>query len=357
MSLKLPRYTSKDYLVLGLIVLPLSVIINSIIFQNRQFENWSVFLFTTGVTAAVFSLDFITCGAVAVLLKRRFPSEKQVSQRLFWMITVFISFTGLFLYFLFKGYELFPFLDYRFNEAGFIWAYLGMAIVNIFLTFLHEGIARYENWKTNLAETEEMQKVYRQGRLLGLKSQVSPHFLFNSLNSLSSLIHEDEKQGIKFLDEMSKVYRYMLQNDEEPLVPLRTELGFLDSYVYLLQARHCDALRIDTSIRESDKDKWIPPLTLQAVTEDIMAQNTVCRETPLRISLFTDAAGHFVIMHNVNPKISAEPNEHSGLNCGCLDNIVNKYRLLNQPGLLIEEGTGYRTVRLPLITQNEEVLS
>lgn len=356
MKLKLPRYTSKDYLVLGLIILPLSLIMNSIIFQSRLFGNGPVFLFTLFVTASVFTIDFIACGSVAVILKRRFPSENQVFQRLFWMISVFILFTGLFLYLLFKGYEIFPFLEYQFNESGFIWAYIGMAIVNIFLTFLHEGIARYESWKTNLAETEELQKVYRQGRLLGLKSQINPHFLFNSLNSLSSLIHEDEKKGIRFLDEMSKVYRYMLHNDEETLVPLRTELGFLDSYIYLLQERHCDALKIDTTIREDDKDKWIPPLTLQAITEDIMAQNTVCRDTPLRVSLFTDAAGHFVIMHNVMPKMTTEPADQTTLSGSCLDNLVSKYRLLNQPGVLIEEGVGYRTIRLPLITNKEEAV-
>ena len=356
MKIKLPQYTSKDYLVLGFILLPLSLILNSVILEHRYFSNWQIFLFATIVTAALFSIDFIICGAVAVLLKRRYPSDDQVVRRLTWMISAFILFTGLFLYILFKGYEYFPFLGYNFNETGFIWAYIGMAIINIFLTFLHEGIARYENWKSNLVETEELRKVYRQGRLLGLKSQINPHFLFNSLNCLSSLIHEDEKKGEKFLDEMSKVYRYMLQNDEETLVTLRTELKFLDSYVYLLQERHCGALKIDMEIRESEKDKWIPPLTLQTIAEDIFGQNSICRDTPLEIGLFTDEDGHIVIKHNVVPKMASETHDQSATAGPGLDNILHKYRLLNQPGVLIEEAIGYRTVRLPLITSKEEVL-
>lgn len=354
MKLKLPRYTSKDYVVLGLILLPLSLIINSVIFEGRYFSNARLFVFTTVVTAALFTIDFIICGAVAVMLKRRFPSDDQVVRRLGWMIAAFILFTGLFLYLLFKGYEFFPFLEYSFNESGFIWAYIGMAIVNIFLTFLHEGIARYENWKANLAETEELRKVYRQGRLLGLKSQVNPHFLFNSLNSLSCLIHEDERKGEKFLDEMSKVYRYMLQNDEEALVTLRTELKFLDSYLYLLQERHCGALKINMDISEQEKEKWIPPLTLQTIAEEIIGQNSICRDTPLEITIGADESGHLVIRHNVNPKMG---NEQPELPTACpgLDNLVHKYRLLNHPDVSIEEGIGFRTVRLPLITNKEEV--
>ncbi len=354
MKLKLPQYTSKDYLVLGVVVFPISLIINSVIFEGRYFSSWPVFLFATAVTAFVFCIDFVLCGAFAVTLKRRFPGDDQVVRKLSWMIAAFILFTGLFLYLLFKGYEYFPFLQYTFNEAGFIWAYIGMAIVNIFLTFLHEGIARYENWKVNLAETEELRKVYRQGRLLGLKSQVNPHFLFNSLNSLSCLIHEDERKGEKFLDEMSKVYRYMLQNDEEALVTLRTELRFLDSYIYLLQERHCGALRINMNIPEQDKEKWIPPLTLQTIAEDIIGQNSVCRETPLEITLGTDESGNLVIRHNINPKMGAE-NQETSSGCPGLDNIVQKYRLLNHPGVVIEDGIGSRTVRLPLIADKEEV--
>ena len=111
------------------------------------------------------------------------------------MIVSFFFISGLLLYSIFKVYEFFPFLNYSFNENGFIWAYMGMAIINVFLTLLHEGIARYEKWKQNLEETEALKKVYRQSRLLGLKSQINPHFLFNSLNSLSCLIHEDEKKS------------------------------------------------------------------------------------------------------------------------------------------------------------------
>ncbi len=352
MKVQLPRYTSKDYRVLGFVILPLTLIINSLIFGWDYFSRWDVFLFSTLVTALLFSVDFILCGAVAVLMKKRYPRETQVERRLTYMIFFFIMITGLFLVTLFKGYELIPFLGYSFNEDGFAWAYIGMGIINIFLTFLHEGIARYENWKSNLQETEALNKVYRQTRLQGLKSQINPHFLFNSLNSLSSLIHEDQKKGEKFLDEMSKVYRYMLHNDEEALVPLETELKFLDSYLHILQARHREGLRISVHITETDKGKWLPPLTLQTIIENCVTLNAICRDCPLEIRIASDREGNIIISNNVIPKMAAETPD----NLPGLDNLVKKYRLLNQRDVWVETRDQWRTIRLPLIEKKEEAL-
>jgi two-component system, LytTR family, sensor kinase len=353
MNFSLPRYTSKDYMVLGITIIPLTLALNSVIFGSDYYSNWPHFLFATAITALSLSINFVLCVAVAVILKKRFPEERLVGTRLTLMLTCFILFTGLFLYFLFKGYEQFPFLNYTFNEFGFTWAYMGMAIVNIFFTLLHEAIARYENWKANLAETEALRKVYRQGRLLGLKSQVNPHFLFNSLNSLSSLIHEDEKKGEKFLDEMSKVYRYMLQNDEEALVPLRTELNFFESYIYLLTARHQDGLKVNMLIPDEKKDLLLPPLTLQTITENIMAQNSVCRDCPLIISLQTGNDNSLTIEHNVLPKLASDPADETDPG---LENLIKKYRLLNRPGVAIETEGSSRTIHMPLISNKEEVV-
>ncbi len=355
MSIKLPRYTTKDYVVLGIVLLPITLVINSVIFSSRYYSDWQIFFFATGVTAAGFCINFTICGWVAVLMKKRFPGEQQVGKRLTLMIISFILFTGLFLFSFFKGYELFPFLNYTFNEAGFIWAYIGMAIINIFLTFLHEGIGRYDSWKANLKETEALKKVYRQGRLQGLKSQINPHFLFNSLNSLSSLIHEDEEKSEKFLNEMSKVYRYMLQNDEEALVTLKTELKFLESYIYLLQARHGEALKLELDIAESAQEKLIPPLTLQAIIEDTVARNSVCRDCPLEIQLHATGVDECIIIrNNVMPKLASEVQEMDSPSG--LDNLKSKYHLLNQKDVLISEQNHFRTIHLPLIMNKEEVM-
>lgn len=352
MKLKLPKYTSRDYLVLALVLLPISFIINSAILQAKYFSNWKVFLIATLLAAICFSLNFIACGAVAVLMKKRFPLERQVSRKLTFMILTFFVITGLFLLLIFKGYEKISIFNYVFNEHGFVWAYIGMGIINTFLTLLFEGIDRYESWSVNLKETEKLRNVFKQSQLQGLKSQLNPHFLFNSLNSLASLISEDEEEAEQFLNEMSKVYRYMLRNEDDQLVTLETELKFTESYMYLLRARYGDGLQLHVEVSENAKEKYMPPLTLQVLIENAFTQNCINKSEPLRISIVSKEDQLLIVRNNIQPKVVTEVIDAEAE----LDNLINKYQLLNQPQVLIEEGKKERTIRIPLIHKKEEVV-
>lgn len=349
--MKLPHYTSKDYQVLMWIVLPFTLVLNSFIFQRAYFSNWQIFIIATLITGVAAVVDFILCGYVAVALKNRFPSENQVGRRMVLMIVTFWIITWLFLYSLFRGYEAIGFYDYTFNETGFVWCCLALGILNIFLTFLHEGISRYESWKANMKETEQLKMAYKQSQLLGLKSQVTPHFLFNSLNTLSSLISEDEEAAEKFLNEMSKVYRYMLRNDDDQLVSLQTELSFIESYIHLLKARYPNAIQLRTDISNEDKVKCLPPLTLQVIIENAILQNAFSKSAPLQISMSSGTEGDLLFRNNVQPKIVTDPMDYET----GLDNLVNKFRLLNQSSITIEELNSERIIRLPLFTKKESV--
>ncbi len=205
MRIRLPQYTTRDYSVMFWVTVPFICIVNSVIFGSRFFSEWKVFVVAATVGWGGICIDFILCGFVAVALKKRLPAEWQVTKRLTLMILVFWLFTVLFLYTLFRLYEKIDLLDYTFSERAFVWSCIGLGIINVFLTFLMEGVARYDSWKESMEETEKLSKAYTQSRLLGLKSQVNPHFLFNSLNSLSSLISEDGEAAEKFLDEMSNI--------------------------------------------------------------------------------------------------------------------------------------------------------
>lgn len=344
MNLRLPQYSGKDYPVLAIIFLPLTMALNSIIFGGRYFTRWDIFLPTTLLTAVVFSFNYILCSAFAVWMKRRMPDEKQTNRRLLYMIICFVALSGAFLLTVFHGYEYFPAFNYTFNEKGFIWAYMGIAIVDIFMVMLMEGISSYNHWKENLVETEKLKKTFTQSQLLGLKSQVNPHFLFNSLNTLSSLIAEDEKEAEAFLNEMSKVYRYMLRNDEEQLVPLQTELKFIEAYIHLLDRRFGQSLRVQLSIKDEDKGKLVPPLSLQVLIENAFTQNSMSKTEPLVIRV-TSNGRDVVVRNNRKPKaISNAIDFEAGL-----DNLVTKYRLLNEAEVVIRDEDCQRSIFLPLI--------
>jgi len=351
MKIALPKYTSKDYVVLATFLLPYTIITNSVAFGIQYFSSAAVFLLATLLTAVIYACYFILCGGVAVLLKNRFSQQHQVTRRLSFMIITFLLMSGLFLLLLFRMYEAFPFFGFRFDENSFVWAYFVLGIGNIFLTFLHEGIDRYESWKASQEEMEQLKKTYSHSRLHGLKSQVNPHFLFNSLNSLSSLISEDEEQAEQFLDEMSKVYRYMLRNDEEQLVTLDTELKFVASYTYLLKARYGDGLQVQIDINENEKQKELPPLSLQTIIENAITQNTISKSSPLQIHITATGNGILEVTNTLQPKQRTAELETEAE----LDNLVNKYQLLNEQKVTIQDTATQRLIQLPLMLNKQEV--
>jgi len=333
-----------------LVVVPFTIGINSSAFGTKYFSSFPFFLSATLLTAICFSIFFILCGVVAVEMKKRFPLESQLSKRLTLIIITFLIMSGLFLVLLFNLFTAIKYFDYSFNEEGFVWAYFGLGIINVFLTFLMEGIARYESWKQSRIETEQLKTAYQRSRLQGLRSQVNPHFLFNSLNSLSSLISEDEEKAEKFLDEMSKVYRYMLRNESDTLVRLEEELKFLESYNYLLQSRYGSGLQLKIDVPVEVRSRYLPPLALQTIIENAFTQNTINKNNPLVVTVSTEK-DEIIVRNNVQPKTITDDFE---VEAG-LDNLLSKYNLLSEKGAFIEETARERIIRLPLLKEAKEV--
>lgn len=343
MKLNLPQYNGKDNLVMILVSVPMAIIINSIYFGQKYFSSAAFFFSATAISAVEFMINFVACGLIAVIFRKRLSAEHQLMRRLVLMIIIFLSISILLLFWLFRVYEMISFFDAPFNENQFAWTAVMLAIMNIFTTFLMEGIAKFKEWKQTSVESDKLSAAYKQSQLSALKSQVSPHFLFNSLNSLSSLIQEDEEKAELFLDELSKVYRYMLRNDDEQLVPLSTELDFLDSYSHLLHARFGVGLQIVSEINEADKDKLIAPLLLQVIIENAFTQNIVRKTNPLAIKI-SSGGNALYITNNLQPRAStADTDAEAGL-----DNLIKKYRLLGS-NLLVNEAAGFRTIQIPLI--------
>lgn len=349
--MKLPQFNSKDNLVMLIIVAPFTVVVNSFIFGKAYFSDWRILTSATLISALFFCFFFISCGVIAIALRKRMPDERLTGLRMAICMVLFILLSGLFLLFLFLGYEKAGFFGYRFNETRFTYAYISLAIINISITLFMEGIARFDQWKSTQKETDALKNVYQKSQLLGLKSQVNPHFLFNSLNSLSSLINEDQEKAERFLDEMSKVYRYMLRNDEDQLVALSTELKFIESYLYLLKARYGEGLQLATAIAEDHREKLIPPLTLQVLVENAFSQNTMSKSNPLKIAITSGENEQLVVSNNLQPKVVTEHADHEK----AVDNLVSKYKLLNQPPIIIKEEKNARSIFIPLISQKEEV--
>jgi hypothetical protein len=324
----------------------LTLIIDYIIFEN-YFSDASVFFWGTLVTFSVLIPVFFTYGLVAISLRSRFPDDNETIIRITICICIFLLLSAVIIALILIGYEATGFLNYKFSEADYSHCYIAAIVMNLFLIFLNEGVAQFERYKATLMQTEQLKKEYLQSQLLGLKSQMNPHFLFNSLNTLSSLIHEDSERAEDFLDHMSKVYRYLLRNNEEQLVKLSTEVDLIKSYYFLLKKRHCDALNIKLDIPEEYLNAEIPPLTLQMLVENTISQNSLTKEEPISINI-TAVDGKIHLTHNVQPKLYGGNESEEAL-----ENIANKFRLLTQKEIEIIELPEKREVLLPLVLQKE----
>ncbi|MEO6733385.1 MAG: histidine kinase [Ferruginibacter sp.] len=350
MRIRLPQYSGEDYIVMLAVVPGFALFINYNIFGFPYFSEWGLFWPASLLTVAALCVDFIVCGWIAVTMRNHFPNERQVLRRLTSTIFIFLLITAVFLYSLFNGYESFFSTYYKASESGFIWCYFSMGILNVFITFLMEGITRYRTWKVNWLETEKLKKTYKERQLQGLKNQVNQHFLFDSLNALSGLIKQEGDEAESFLDEMSKVYRYMLRTDEEQLVTLDTELKFIESYLHLLKARYGDGLLLEISVLPGDRSQLLPPLSLQAIVENTFLSNEFSDARPLKIAICSAGNNVIEVSNNVQPKNMEVAMENNAE----LDSLVSNYQLVDQSSMVINDAGTYRTIQLPLIIRTDK---
>lgn len=193
--------------------------------------------------------------------------------------------------------------------------------------------------------TEKLQQRMSAVQMMALQSQLNPHFLFNSLNTLSSLIADEPTRAERFVDEMSSVYRYLLRTNDYELTNLRSELAFIESYYHLLKTRYGASIQLTTSIDERYLAYTLPPLTLQVLLENAVKHNILSVDQPLRIRLASDPNGWFSVSNTLQRK---PVNRVNSTQKGLL-NIITKYQLLGQAAPVVAENDGFFTVSFPLV--------
>lgn len=223
--------------------------------------------------------------------------------------------------------------------------YLFESVAVILLTGLYEINYSLNKWNSIKVNKEAIKRAGLQGQLQSLKSQVNPHFLFNSLNTLSALISDEPKRAEQFVDEMARVYRYLLQTNQHELTTLSVEIRFIRSYFHLLRTRYDTGLDLLIDISEADLAKCIPPLTLQLLVENAVKHNTILEANPLRVSI--RSLGNDLLEISNNRLLKTTPVRSTRLG---LANIMAKYELLSDRTPAIDDSGEIFTVTLPLIT-------
>jgi len=345
--MKLPQYTKNDLLIMVVVLIPWTIFLNLLLLGGPYFSTVGAFAVATLYTFTLHALAWQIQTWIAVTLRDRFPREQHNTVRLWFTVFLYMLITCLSVTLIYWLYDITDFLGCEFYTSNYRVAIVAGLVVNTFVTFLHEGVERFEKWKHTITENEQLKKEYMQSQLLGLKSQINPHFLFNSLNTLSSLINEDEKEAEDFLNQMSKVYRYLLRNNEEELVTLHTELQFIESYFYLLKMRHGRGLELRMNVAEGDLEKLLPPLTLQMLIENTLNNNVVTKDDPIVTQIVSTDDDWLEVRNNIHRK-----NEEYGLTEN-IENITKKFWLLCQKEVAIIESDEERRIRIPLINETK----
>lgn len=241
-------------------------------------------------------------------------------------------------------YDTTKYWGYHFTIQKYIYNIMVALLFSGIVYGIYESIYFFKKWSEAFVEGEALKKENLQSQLDSLKAQINPHFLFNSLSSLSSLIAEDSKRAEVFVDELSTVYRYVLQTNDKDLTTLKSEFDFINAYYHLLKTRFAEGIVLVLDVEPDYYSYSLPPLTLQLLIENAVKHNVILPDKPLTIRIYVSDATNLVIENNLQKKSKEVTSNKMGLS-----NIIRKYKLLKQPDVLVSATDDSFKVEIPLI--------
>ncbi|OJV14618.1 MAG: hypothetical protein BGO21_18085 [Dyadobacter sp. 50-39] len=329
-----------------LVILVWALLLNLFLVQKFIGSNWK----SLTITLAWLGCTLVTWQVMAWWSEKwraRYPDIAQTRPRILGTFSGYLvievvsqALFFLLLYFARWDWEVFTLKEYC--------IYIILCVVTLFsVGAIYELIYSLSQYGIALQEEEAIKKQSLQNQFDNLKSQVNPHFLFNSLNSLSALVEEDPVQAGTFLDELSSVYRYLLHTSENGLASLKSESEFIHSYLFLTSARYGAAIEVEMNIDDSCAHCMVPVLTLQALVDNAIRNNVVMKQKPLKLSITTQD-GQLEVRNSIQPKNLNAAREG-------LEALIARFRDLHlEEPMLFDDGKTF-TVRIPVGTPRNQL--
>ncbi len=220
-------------------------------------------------------------------------------------------------------------------------------IISFIISLIFTAIGFFLAWKQSFIQTEKLKVEMMTYKYESLRNQINPHFLFNSLNVLSDLVYDDQALAVKFIRQMSDLFRYVLDSRDKELVPLSEELEFIRSFTFLLKTRFEDKLKIEIDVQANPED-YIVPMTLQLLIENAVKHNEVSEAFPLRVSL-RKAGDWLEVENNLQPKSVGDDSKKTGLK-----NITQQFAFFSDKPIEIIPSDERYLVRVPIIKSTEK---
>jgi two-component system LytT family sensor kinase len=345
-SSKLSRYTGRV-----LILLVFSLIFQSFDMTFMKAAGTSVF------RSFIFSLFYVLYGLLvwegAVALSKTIEKRvvhKKATGRLAILCSALLAYGALAAYgfgFVYAATDILFFNRYEAWESFVAVSYDMNAGTFLFYTMIlaFNGIIfYYKAWKEYQLQTERLKRENIQAKYDALRNQIDPHFFFNSLSVLTNLVYRSADLSADYITQLAKIYRYILDKKFENLVPVQTELDFLESYLFLISIRHQNSIRFTMQLNEEMiRGSMVPPATLQMLIENAIKHNRFSANEPLEI-LLKNEDGFLCVENNVRKKLNTETSPGIGL-----ENIRKRYELISGQPIEILETDAVFCVKLPVI--------
>lgn len=310
-------------------------------FGRAPFFTWEKYFITFLITVAI----WLGNRFIMIYFRSKYPSYNEVKKRIIYQAAVMLLYTvvvntvfGSFFEKTFHDETIALTLGDKLIHSNSAAIFCSIMIIAIYESIFFSGQLRH-----SVEEKENLKRESLNAQLDALRTQVNPHFLFNNLNTLVSLIPENPTHATDFVQQLSKLYRHILEVKDEQSILLREELGVLKAYAFLLQTRFGNNLEVNIDVPEEKMNQKIVPLSLQLLMENAIKHNIVSADKPLQINIFSEN-GSLVVDNNL--QIKKQVFESTGIG---LNNIRNRYKLIcNQPVKVTETATNFR-VSIPLI--------
>jgi two-component system, LytTR family, sensor kinase len=293
------------------------------------------------VSTILITITWEALRLVNLWLNKVYPFERNITGRIIIQLVIgsLIGISIRFIIYLFGE----PFLPFKLDSLFLAATWALYATLPVGVNFAFFTVYFIERWKDSLLKAERLEKEKSQVQFDNLKNQLNPHFLFNALTSLNTLIFENQELASQFLQQLSKVYRYVLQNKDKNFVLLTTELDFIEHYVQLLETRFKGALKISFEVNADAREKAIVPVTLQILIENAIKHNVADKERMLSIEIIT-VGDYLVVSNNLQTRKTVESSNKLGL-----ENLKSLYKFLTDKPVIVESTNDRFYVKVPLI--------
>jgi len=347
------KFSIKDLvraIIIGLIIFVIMIVLNlaygeSIVLDSKLGIR---FLYTLLYSVSLgLANQYVFC-----LLDKKFKNDKFSSKRIIagFFASFFVSILVIFLLRIFEDVliEGNSFAIYWKNEhlANYIFAFVMTFIVvlSFYAFYIYKAFQEYK------LKEQKVIAGTANAKFESLKNQIDPHFLFNSLNVLSSLIEENPDNAQKFTTSLSKIYRYVLEQKDKELVSVQEELSFAKTYMNLLKMRFENSITFELPEGFDNLEAKVVPLSLQLLLENTIKHNIVSEQKPLHIKIYIED-NYLIIENNLQKKEVLSDRRGVGL-----QNIVNRYALISKRKVIIEETANEFKVKIPILTKQIEFM-